>query len=75
MRLARRCLMALGLAAAATVATAAMMEPAHAVYPCCRNECKAWQRSPGSIGARCLKWGRKCFNSGTKLACHGRHPN
>jgi hypothetical protein len=71
----RRCLLALGLAGAVIVGMAAMMEPAHALYPCCWNECKKWLRAPGSIGGRCVQQVRKCRDSGTKLACHGRHPN
>jgi hypothetical protein len=55
--------------------TAATVQPAHAIYRCCRMDCTKWERAPGSIGARCVSQKRKCFGTVSKHACHGRHPN
>jgi hypothetical protein len=55
MRLARRCLTALGLAATVVAASmVATVQPADAEYRCNWKVCKRWEGVRGTIGARCI---------------------
>lgn len=75
MKLGGYCLLALGMAGLLAVGAAATTTSAEAryvrPYRCCSNVCGQWEYLRNSIGARCLKYVRRCEMTSSYRTCHG----